>query len=86
MVTWVAYCPTCKEELAQAPNGALMEAVANRHADETGHQVILGFFLGPLEGVNGGVPETPSVQTLAGEGGAAVAGRAGCQGSHLPLL
>lgn len=36
MVTWVAYCPTCKEELAQAPNGALMEAVANRHADETG--------------------------------------------------
>lgn len=51
MVTWVAYCPICKEELDQAPNGALMEAVAKAHADGTGHRVILGFFVDPLPGV-----------------------------------
>lgn len=63
MVTWVAYCPTCKDELDRAPNGVLVEAVANRHADSTGHRVILGFFLEPLTAEDNADAGAPSMRT-----------------------
>lgn len=73
MVTWVAYCPTCKEELDQARNGALMEAVANMHADAKGHRVILGFFVDPLPGASAGIQMATGTQARVHKGGAAVA-------------
>lgn len=73
MVTWVAYCPVCRKELDQAPNGALVEAVANRHADSSRHRVILGFFMDPLPGESVGVQMPTGSQDRGREGGATVA-------------
>jgi hypothetical protein len=46
-ITWVAYCtePDCEGEIYSAPNGEFVEAAAELHAEETGHKVLVGYYI-----------------------------------------
>lgn len=40
---WVVYCMSCKEELARAPNGIMMNALGELHVRDTNHKVLVGY-------------------------------------------
>ena len=44
-MNWVAYCLARAEELENCPNGTLVEKAAELHNEDTGHQVIVGYYI-----------------------------------------
>ena len=40
--SWKGYCVNCKKVIDEANNGQVIEAVAERHIRETGHEIIVG--------------------------------------------